>query len=263
MPGRRQGAAKTQRDQLELFSNPFLESYNNKMYYKKIYTKKLIIKKKKIIIILLQKWAKLCHAILDGWMDGWINGWMNQWIDDEWMDVRMDGWTNGYGYGYCSDCMSTLQLIQLLQKQSILQLQQYIHCLILQLLQHMLLLKQVHCLLNENVCIVTRVRIYCEILPEPSGNPLGSALGISLGLRLYFTVYPSSRHNTVTVQNKEPLVCQDMIYDIRPFKCPKLYTNRSLGKQNLRRKVRKFCQNSNCNQMMYLIKYTLRVQFSI
>ena len=29
---------------------------------------------------------------------------------------------------------------------------------------------------------------------------MGFALGISLGLRLYFTVYPSSRHNTDTVQ---------------------------------------------------------------
>jgi hypothetical protein len=45
----------------------------------------------------------------------------------------------------------------------------------------MLLLKQVHCLLNENVCIVTRVRIYCEILPEPSGNPLGSPSGFLSG----------------------------------------------------------------------------------
>ena len=41
--------------------------------------------------------------------------------------------------------------------------------------------------------------MYCEIQPEPSGNPSGSALGISLGLRLYFTVYPSSHHNTDTV----------------------------------------------------------------
>ena len=32
-----------------------------------------------------------------------------------------------------------------------------------------------------------------------SGNPSGSALGISLGLRRYFIVYPSSRHNTVTI----------------------------------------------------------------
>ena len=94
--------------------------------------------------------------------------------------------------------MSTLQLIQLLQKQSILQVQQYLHCLMLQLLQHMLLLKQVKGKLNENVCIVTQVGIYCEIQPEPLGNPSGSALGISLGLRLYFTVYPSSRHNTDT-----------------------------------------------------------------
>ena len=31
---------------------------------------------------------------------------------------------------------------------------------------------------------------------------MGSALGISLGLRLYFTVYPSSRHNTDTVSGR-------------------------------------------------------------
>ena len=41
--------------------------------------------------------------------------------------------------------------------------------------------------------------VYDEISPEPSGNPSGSALGISLGLRRYFIVYPSSRHNTVTI----------------------------------------------------------------
>ena len=47
---------------------------------------------------------------------------------------------------------------------------------------------------------MTRVGGYNEILPEPSGNPLGSALGISCGLRQYFIVYPSSRHNTVTIR---------------------------------------------------------------
>ena len=46
---------------------------------------------------------------------------------------------------------------------------------------------------------VTRVGIYDEISPEPSGNPSGSDLGISLGLRRYFIVYPSPRHNTVTL----------------------------------------------------------------
>ena len=51
----------------------------------------------------------------------------------------------------------------------------------------------------ENDCIVTRVGVYDEISPEPSGNPSGSALRISLGLRRYFIVYPSSRHNTVTI----------------------------------------------------------------
>ena len=42
---------------------------------------------------------------------------------------------------------------------------------------------------------MTRVGIYSDIQPEPSG----SALGISLMLRLYFTVYPSSYHYTDTM----------------------------------------------------------------
>ena len=50
---------------------------------------------------------------------------------------------------------------------------------------------------------------------------------------------------------------------IRPSKCPKFYTNRILGEQNLRQKVRKFGQNLNRDIMTYLIKYTLTVQFSI
>ena len=48
---------------------------------------------------------------------------------------------------------------------------------------------------------MTQVGVYDEILPEPSGNPSGSALGITLGLRQYFIVYPSSRHNTVTISD--------------------------------------------------------------
>ena len=54
----------------------------------------------------------------------------------------------------------------------------------------------------ESVCIVTQVGIYREIYPEPSGNHSGFALGISFGLRLYFTLYPSSRHNTDTVHSQ-------------------------------------------------------------
>ena len=38
-------------------------------------------------------------------------------------------------------------------------------------------------------CIVTRVGVYNEILPEPEGNPVGGARGISRGLRQYFIVY--------------------------------------------------------------------------
>ena len=48
-------------------------------------------------------------------------------------------------------------------------------------------------------CILMRGGVYDEISPEPSGNPSGSAIGVSLGLRRYFIVYPSSRHNTVTL----------------------------------------------------------------
>ena len=55
----------------------------------------------------------------------------------------------------------------------------------------------------ENVCILTQVGIYGEINPEPSGNSLGAALRISLLLRLYFTVHPSSRHNTNTVHHSK------------------------------------------------------------
>ena len=47
------------------------------------------------------------------------------------------------------------------------------------------------------------------------------------------------------------------------FKMSKIYTNRILGWQNLRPKVHKFWQYLICNKMMYLIKYTLSVQFSI
>ena len=79
------------------------------------------------------------------WMDGRVDSWMNPWIDDGWMDVWMDGLNSGYGYGYLYGYVSTLQLIQLLLKQSSLHLQQDLHWLLLQLLQHMLLLQQIHC----------------------------------------------------------------------------------------------------------------------
>ena len=57
--------------------------------------------------------------------------------------------------------------------------------------------------------------------------------------------------------------CAEARAAYRPSKCPKLYTNRILGEQNLRQKVRKFGQNLNRDIMTYLIKYTLTVQFSI
>ena len=40
----------------------------------------------------------------------------------------------------------------------------------------------------------------------------------------------------------------------RPSKCPKFYTNRILGEQNSRQKVRKFGQNLNRNKLTYLIQ---------
>ena len=46
--------------------------------------------------------------------------------------------------------------------------------------------------------IRTQVGIYGEFQHKPSENPSGSAHGISFMLRVYFTVYPSSRHNTDT-----------------------------------------------------------------
>ena len=49
----------------------------------------------------------------------------------------------------------------------------------------------------------------------------------------------------------------------RLSKCLKFYTNRIQGEQNLRQKLRKFCQHLNYDKMAYLIKYTLTVQFSI
>ena len=49
----------------------------------------------------------------------------------------------------------------------------------------------------------------------------------------------------------------------RPSKCPKFYTNRILGEQNWCQKVRKPCQNLNCNKITYLIKYSLTIQFWI
>ena len=39
--------------------------------------------------------------------------------------------------------------------------------------------------------------------PAPSENHLGLALWISLVLRLYLIVYPSSRHNTVTITERQ------------------------------------------------------------
>ena len=102
----------------------------------------------------------------------------------------MDGWlTNVYDYCY----VTALPIILLLLKESTLQLQQDLHCQLLQLVQHMPLQQQINSQVNVNVC--TPVGIYYEIQPEPSGNPSGSALG----LRLYFTVYLSSCHNTDTV----------------------------------------------------------------
>ena len=55
---------------------------------------------------------------------------------------------------------------------------------------------------GRSVCIATQVRKPVEVQPELSGNTSGHAIGISLGLRLYFIVYPSSPHNTDSIQNQ-------------------------------------------------------------
>ena len=41
----------------------------------------------------------------------------------------------------------------------------------------------------------------------------------------------------------------------RPSKCPKFNTNRNLGKPNLCKKVRKFCQNTNRDKIQIVTKY--------
>ena len=56
-------------------------------------------------------------------------------------------------------------------------------------------------------------------------------------------------------------LCKVVVH--RPSKCQKIYTNRILWEQNLRQKVNKFCQNLNHDNIMYLIKYALTVEFSI
>ena len=50
---------------------------------------------------------------------------------------------------------------------------------------------------------------------------------------------------------------------LRPSKCPKFYTNRILGEQNIRQKMHKFGHNLNRGKLTYLIQYTLTVQFII
>ena len=46
---------------------------------------------------------------------------------------------------------------------------------------------------------MTQVGIYIEIKHQSLGVTLGFTLGNPLGLRIYFTVYPSSHHNSNTV----------------------------------------------------------------
>ena len=65
----------------------------------------------------------------------------------------------------------------------------------------------------ENDCIVTSVGVYDEILPEPYGNPSDSALRIFLRLRQCFIVYPSSRHNTVTVFSESQIAYKAVVID--------------------------------------------------
>ena len=78
---------------------------------------------------------------------------------------------------------------------------------------------------------------------------------------LYYTAL------TCTTLYYNALQCTVLYYNIlhytRPSKCPKFYTNRIWGEQNLRQKVRKFCQNLNRDKMTNSIKHTLTIQFSI
>ena len=84
---------------------------------------------------------------------------------------------------------------------------------------------------------------------SPSGNLVVTLTSTSPQLAV-----SSTCHSTSALATQAPP---------RPSKCPKSYTNRILGEQNLRQKVRKFCKIFNRNKMTYLIKYTLTVQFSI
>ena len=47
----------------------------------------------------------------------------------------------------------------------------------------------------------------------------------------------------------------------RPSKSPYFYTNKILGEQSLRQKVRKYYQNLNRDKMTYVIKNTLKSSF--
>ena len=92
---------------------------------KNSYTK-LIIRNNVRICNLASEVGKISLAFFL-WIDELRGEWMKQWMDDGWMYVWMDGRTNGYGYSYCCGYISTLQLIQLLLKESIQQLQQNLY----------------------------------------------------------------------------------------------------------------------------------------
>ena len=101
------------------------------------------------------------HCLID-WCTSKYIGWPVATPDNQkygWMYGLMVGWRNDYGYGY----VSILQLILLLLNHPTIPLHQRLHWQVLQLLQHMLLQQQIQCYVNENVCIVTRVGIYCQI----------------------------------------------------------------------------------------------------
>ena len=66
-----------------------------------------------------------------------------------------------------------------------------------------------------------------------------------------------------TCLERQGTLAVDSLDSGKPSKCPKFYTNRILGEQNLRQKVRKFRHNLNRDKITYLIKYALTVQFSI
>ena len=61
----------------------------------------------------------------------------------------------------------------------------------------------------------------------------------------------SSHISTTKFHGKNTIWGGKGFHSGNPSKCPKFYTNRILEEQNVRQKVRKFCQNYNRDKMAY------------